>query len=63
MGLLWRVHPGRTCTSGKAYPLDMAHEALSGLRLRACPETQVGCSWCDWLCRARRRLMMMTIDQ
>ena len=31
--------------------------------LRACPETQVGCSWCDWLCRARRRLMMMIIDQ
>jgi hypothetical protein len=31
--------------------------------LRACPETQVGCSWCDWLYRARRRLMMMIIDQ
>jgi putative transposase len=31
--------------------------------VRACPDTQLGCSWCDWLCRARRRLMMMIIDQ
>src|SRR5439155_24915727 len=27
-------------------------------KLRACPDTQVGCSWCDWLCRARRRVMI-----
>jgi hypothetical protein len=32
-------------------------------KLRACPETQVGCSWCDWLRRERRRLMTMIIDQ
>jgi hypothetical protein len=31
--------------------------------LRICPDTQVGCSWCDWLYLARRRLMMMIIDQ
>jgi hypothetical protein len=37
--------------------------ALLGAGLRACPDTQVGCGWCDWLCRARRRLMMMIIDQ
>src|SRR5213078_4611312 len=31
--------------------------------LRTCPETQVGCSWCDWLYLARRRVMMMVIAQ
>ncbi len=31
--------------------------------LRACPETQVGCSWCDWLYLARRRVMTMVIAQ
>jgi hypothetical protein len=35
----------------------------TAMQLRACPDTQVGCSWCDWLYRARRRLMMMIIDQ
>lgn len=32
-------------------------------KLSACPETQVGCSWCDWLYLARRRVMMMVIAQ
>ena len=31
--------------------------------LRTCPDTQVGCSWCDWLYLARRRVMMMVIAQ
>jgi hypothetical protein len=39
------------------------YEGLADRYVRACPDTQVGCSWCDWLCRARRRLMMMIIDQ
>jgi hypothetical protein len=33
------------------------------MALRTCPDTQVGCSWCDWLYLARRRVMMMVIAQ
>src|SRR2546421_4620787 len=33
------------------------HDGCS-FALRTCPDTQVGCSWCDWLYLARRRVMM-----
>ena len=43
--------------------LLLAAGAAAVVALRTCPETQVGCSWCDWLCLARRRVMMMVIAQ
>ena len=46
--------------------MDWSYDLLSAQErrfLRTCPDTQVGCSWCDWLYLARRRVMMMVIAQ
>jgi len=56
------AHICGNCT-GTASRDDAQSPVPGGQDLRACPDTQVGCGWCDWLCRARRRLMMMIIDQ
>ena len=44
-------------------PRDHEDFGIEIRTLRTCPETQVGCSWCDWLYLARRRVMMMVIAQ